>query len=381
MNRAGLSALLLTGLLSGAATAIVPAAPAAAPAVAQAPAAPPEAPAPEAPKAEAAKDLPKLTLYTSFDPQRLAPVFAEFQKAQGIAVQVESDQADLMLGRLLREGATTAADVALLPALTRAERAATAGLLVPVTVPDLDKAIPPAYRDAGGRWIAVTGFVRAVVTTGDKVKPGDIGRYEDLGKPALKGRLCLPPLGRLASRAFLATQMIPDPLAAEAWLKGVTANAVTLPPADGPALPDAEDRPLVQALLDGKCDAALIGSRTLARLADKGDDPLRPALDKLTVTFPVIGDGRGTPVEVVTIGATQATGRREAAVKLITFLTGDTGQRLLAEALWGYPLKPGTPLSNPVTRWGPFKADPTPLSALLPLLPQAAALAERVGGM
>ena len=375
MSRIVLSALLLTGLLSGTAAALVPASPA--PAVAQAPA---EAPAPEAPK-DSTKELPRLTLYTSFDPQRLAPVFAEFQKAQGIAVQIESDQADLMLGRLLREGATTAADVALLPTLTRAERAATAGLLVPVTIPDLDKAIPAAYRDAGGRWIAVTGFVRAAVSMGDKVKPGDIARYDDLGKPTLKGRLCLPPLGRLASRAFLATQMIPDPLAAETWLRGVTANAVTLPPSEGPSLPDAEDRPLVQALVDGKCDAALIGSRTLARLADKGDDPLRPALDKLTVTFPVIGDGRGTPVEVVTIGATQATGRREAAIKLITFLTGDTGQRLLAEALWGYPLKPGTPLSNPVTRWGPFKADPTPLSTLLPLLPQAAALAERVGGM
>lgn len=379
MSRTALSAFIVGGLLSATATAIVPATPA--PVVAQAPA---DGLAPEASKdapKDSAKDLPKLTLYTSFDPQRLTPVIAEFQKAHGIAVQVESDQADLMLGRLLREGATTAADVALLPTLTRAERAATAGLLVPVTIPDLDKAIPAAYRDAGGRWIAVTGFVRAVVTSGEKVKPAEVARYDDLGKPALKGRLCLPPLGRLASRAFLATQMIPDPVAAETWLKSVTANAVPLPPADGPMLADAEDRPLVQALLDGKCDAALIGSRTLARLADKGDDPLRPALDKLTVTFPIIGDGRGTPVDVVTIGATQATGRREAAVKLITFLTGDTGQRLLAEALWGYPLKPGTPLSNPVTRWGPFKADPTPLSALLPLLPQAAALAERVGGM
>lgn len=376
MNRAGLAALLLTGVLSGTAAAIVPTSPASAPAVAQAPATSPETPA-----ADATKDLPKLTLYTSFDPLRLAPVFAEFQKAQGIAVQVESEQADLILGRLLREGATTAADLTLLPSITRAERAATAGLLVPVTVPDLDKAIPPAYRDGAGRWTAVTGYVRAVVTSGDKVKPGDVGRYDDLGKPALKGRLCLPPLGRLSTRAFLAAQMIPDPLAAETWLKSVTANAVLLPPTDGPTPPDTEDRPLIQALIDGKCDAALIGSRTLARLADKGDDPLRPSLDKLTVTFPVIGEGRGTPVDVVTIGATQATGRREAAVKLISFLTGDTGQRLLAEALWGYPLKPGTPLSNPVTRWGPFKADPTPLSALLPLLPQAAALAERVGGM
>lgn len=338
------------------------------------------------PAAEGPKEPPRLTLYTAFDPQRLAPVFAEFQKASGIAVQVESDQADLILGRLLREGATTAADVVLFPTLTRAERAATAGLLVPVSLPDLDKAIPPAYRDAGGRWIAVTGFVRAAVGLGEKVKPGDITRYDDLAKPALKGRLCLPPLGRLASRSFLATQMIPDPLAAETWLKGVTANAVILPPTEGPVLPDAEDRPLVQALADNKCDVALIGSRTLAKLADRltqggTDDPLRPVLDKLTVSFPTLGEGRGTPVEIVAVGATQATGRREAAVKLIAYLTSDTGQRLLAEALWGYPLKPGTPLSNPVTRWGPFKADPTPLSALLPLLPQAAALAERVGGM
>ncbi|MFY8105406.1 MAG: extracellular solute-binding protein [Elstera sp.] len=340
-----------------------------------------QAPADPPPAAEPAKEAPRLTLYTPFDPQRLAPVLAEFQKASGITVQIETDQADLLLGRLLREGATTAADVVLLPTLTRAERAATAGLFVPVTIPDIDRAIPAAYRDPGGRWIAVTGFVRAAVGLAEKVKPSDLARYDDLAKPAYKGRLCLPPLGRLASRSFLATQMIPDPLAAETWLKGVTANAVALAPDTAAPVPDAEDRPLVQALVDGKCDVALIGSRTLARLADRGDDPLRPALDKLTVSFPTLGEGRGTPVEIVAIGATQATGRRESAVKLMSYLTSDTGQRLLAEALWGYPLKPGTPLSNPVTRWGPFKADPTPLSQLLPLLPQAAALADRVGGL
>lgn len=378
--RAALLGTLLTVSgtgVSGTAAAIVPAPQP--PAVAQAPAQPPGDPPAAVP--EPAKEAPRLTLYTSFDPQRLAPLLAEFLKASGIPVQVEMDQADLLLGRLLREGATTAADVVLLPTLTRAERAATAGLFVPVTVPDIDKAIPAAYRDPGGRWIAVTGFVRAAVGLAEKVKASDLTRYDDLAKPAYKGRLCLPPLGRLASRSFLATQMIPDPIAAETWLKGVTANAVTLTPDTAAPVPDAEDRPLVQALLDGKCDVALIGSRTLARLSDKGDDPLRPALDKLSVSFPTLGEGRGTPVDVVTIGATQATGRREAAVKLMAYLTSDTGQRLLAEALWGYPLKPGTPLSNPVTRWGPFKADPTPLAQLLPLLPQAAALADRVGGM
>ena len=48
-------------------------------------------------------------------------------------------------------------------------------------------------------------------------------------------------------------------------------------------------------------------------------------------------------------------------------------------AKWEAPIssiKPGVPLSNPVTRWGPFKADETPLSTLLPLLEQAGDLAD-----
>ena len=85
-------AALLGSLLavSTAAAAIVPAPPT--PTVAQA------QPPGEPPAAEPAKEPPRLTLYTSFDPQRLTPLLTEFQKSSGIQVQVEMDQADLLLG-------------------------------------------------------------------------------------------------------------------------------------------------------------------------------------------------------------------------------------------------------------------------------------------
>jgi iron(III) transport system substrate-binding protein len=370
--------------------------PAPAPAATPAPAASPTPPAPAAPRAaetaapttivappaapakpgEAPKPVQKVTLYSAFEPARLKPVFADFSKDSGITIELQSDMPDILLGRLLREGAATSADLILMPNLTRFDRAATAGLLQPRAVPALEEAVPPAYRDPSARWFGVASFARGVAYRTDKVKPGEIVHYEDLAKPQWKGRLCIPPIDRPGNRTLFASLVLHDgAVAAEQWIQAVGANAVALPPPEGKPEIDGDDRPLIRALGAGKCDAAMIGSRTLARLADRGDDKDKAILDQLAVVWPN-QDTSGTQVDIVGVALTGGADKREPALKVMAYLASDTGQRLLAEALWAYPIKPGVPLSNPVTRWGPFKADETPLSTLLPLLEQAADLAD-----
>jgi iron(III) transport system substrate-binding protein len=362
------------------AAAAVPA-PAAPPAASGAtPTAPAKPPAASAPPAAAdtapALPAPKVTLYTAFEPARLKPVFAEFTKESGITIAIVADLPDLMLGRLLREGAASSADLVLMPNLTRFDRAATAGLLQPLALPALEEAVPVAYRDPGARWFGVASFARGIAYRTDKVKPGEIVHYEDLAKPQWKGRLCVPPTNRPGNRALFASLILHDGLAAAtAWTQAVGDNAVPLPPPTGKPEIDGDDRPLIHALGSGKCDAAIIGSRTLARLADKGDDEDKAILDQLGVVWPN-QDKTGTQVDIVGVALVRAGDKRDEVLKFLTYLASDTGQRLLGEALWAYPIKPGVPLSNPVTRWGPFKADDTALSALLPTMEQAGDMAD-----
>lgn len=364
----------------GAPPAAAPAAPAA-PTPAPGPA-PAPAPTPPAPTPPAAAEKPSLTIYGSFDPARLKPVFADFTNATGIQIQIEANEPDLLLGRLLDEGAGTGADLVLLPNAARFDRAAVAGLLQPVAVPELERAIPAPYRDPGARWFAMALFARAIAYSSDKIKPGELQVYSDLVKPAYKGRVCLPGYSRPSNRALVAWMLYHlGPERTDNWVRGLALNGVSIPPDDSPVTKpqfDGDERPIVRALASGVCDAAIVGSRTLARLADRGDEGDKAALDKLGVVWPT-QDGHGTQIDIVGIGITSATRKRDEAAKLLAYLAGDTAQRLLAEALWALPAKGGVPLSNPVTRWGPFRADGTTLASFLPLLGDAGTLAERAG--
>ena len=86
----------------------------------------------------------------------------------------------------------------------------------------------------------------------------------------------------------------------------------------------------------------------------------------------------GTTMDGIGLALTsQSTHSREAA-EVATYLLGEPGQRLLAAALWSYPIIEGVPLSNPVARLGPFNPANTGLDRLIPLFDEAAAIANMV---
>jgi iron(III) transport system substrate-binding protein len=344
---------------------------------AAAPAAPVPPPAPqtvEPPVPAPPPPPPHVTIYTSFDPARLKTAFADFTKASGIDVAIESDEPDLLLGRLLTEGAGTPADLVLLPNLARFDRAATAGLFQPLSLPELERAVPAAYAT-------------------QRVKPGEIQSYQDLARPKWYGKVCLPTLSRLSNRTLVASIIHHmGPAATEVWARALILNGVRMPAeaSDDRAFPDGDDRALLKALASGTCDVAIISSRTVARLGDKGEQADKEALDKIGIVWPNQA-GWGTMIDIIGVGIPGMAGGNgtpvampsgdhgEAVVKALTYIASDTGQRLLAEAFWAYPIKPGVPLSNPVTRWGPFKADTTPLATFIPIISAAASLTDQVG--
>ncbi len=90
-------------------------------------------------------------------------------------------------------------------------------------------------------------------------------------------------------------------------------------------------------------------------------------------------DGRGTHVNISGAGVTASAEHEENAVRLIEFLTGDRAQRIYAEVVHEYPVKPGVPVSETVAAWGGFEADALALAALAENNAEAIRIADRAG--
>ncbi len=318
-----------------------------------------------------------VTIYTGLAEPELAPLGALMAREK-IPVRVVSIDDDRLIEQLAEDGPSGPADIVLLSGIDRLDRAVQAGVLQPFALPAVEQAVPPALRDPTAHWFGVAKIARVIVYAADRVKPGDVARYESLAAPAWSDRLCLAPAGRAENRGLLAAlvgRLGPD--GAEAWAKGVAENATLteVPMPSGPST--AVDRALVEAIAGGACDVALIGSRTMAWLAEPGKDAAQLRA-KVGFVWPDQGHG-GTHVDVIGAGIAAGSDRRDAVLHALALLVGDEGQRLIGQAFRAYPTKAEVPLTDALTRYGPFEAASTPLGTLLPLLPQARAIAERVG--
>ena len=339
----------------------------------------PPAPGP-APAAAPAPPPPKLTLYSSFDPARLAGLVAAITQSTGVELTLVIDDDDLLLGRLLHEGAKSPADIVLLRNGARFERAATAGLLQALKLPAVEQAVPAGFRDPGARWFGLASFARVLVYAPDRVKPGELASYDSPTAPTWRGRLCLPPPHHPGYRTLLAGIIQHHGVDyAEAWARGMLANAA--PPLDLPPpakrTPETVDRTLVDALDAKACDITLLDSRTLTRFTDPNNRTERSELDRIAAVWPN-QDSWGTQVDIIGAAMAAPSQQRETVQKVFEYLVSDAAQRALAEALYAYPIKGGVPLTDALTRWGPFKPDDTPLPEILSHLEDARTIAERV---
>ncbi len=329
--------------------------------------------------AQEAAPKQRLTLLSSFEAERLAPLMAQMQAEAGMEIKLEAADDDLILGRLAR-GAPV--DLVLMSNVARLELAASAGLFGKLTPPGAER-LPAVLREAEGRWAPIATVARPILIAQGKVKPGEIASYGDLAAPAWRGRVCLPQPSQPGLLLLLASMAHRRGVeAAQQWAAGAHANAVT-PNLTPPINPEAigalsEDIRLVEALASGVCDAAIISSRAIARLSDRPRDGDRAMLEKVGVVWPKADQG-GASIDIIGAALPLSGQRAEAATKLVGWLLSDTGQRLFAEAVYAYPARPGVPLSNPLTRWGPFEADRTPLTDISGKLDAAREIADGVG--
>jgi iron(III) transport system substrate-binding protein len=270
--------------------------------------------------------------------------FERFAKETGTDLRLRGGDASELYERLKTESKDTPADVLITVDAANLWRAQEAGLI--------------------DSWKPLTLRARTIMRSKERVPPGVVTTYEELGDPRWKGRLCLRSGTSEYNVSFVADRLAKDGRAAtERLLRGWMAND-----------PDilGSDTDVLRAIADGDCDVGLANSYYLGRELE--DDP----------DFPVALEwadqkGRGTHVNLSGLGVVRGSDQPETARKLIEFLREPRQQEVFAQNNHEFPVVEGARPSPEIARFGDFKRDPIDVAGSGEHLTEALNLMDEVG--
>ena len=310
----------------------------------------------------------EVNVYSHRLPELVQPLFDAFTAETGITVNVAAIDKG-MAERLVAEGDRSPADLVMTVDIARLQQVVDAGVTQAVTSDVLTANIPAEYRDPAGHWFGLTTRARIVYASKERVKDGEVTTYEALADPKWKGRICTRPgthdynLGLMA--AMIAHH---DEAYAKKWAAAVRDNLAHKP--------EGSDRDQVKSIWAGECDISL--GNTYYMGAMLADPEQTEWANSVRIIYPTFEDG-GTHVNVSGVAMTKAAPNREAALKLMEFLSSDEAQKIYAEINDEFPVKPGVERSELVKSWGEFTPDSLNLSDIARLRPTALKLMEEVG--
>ena len=278
-------------------------------------------------------------------------LYAQFTRRTGIKVNLLEGKDDELIQRLRSEGNASRADVLVLVDAARILRAQNAGLFRPVRSAALNGDVPANLRDPGGRWYGLTRRARPVMVNPALVKPSLIRTYGDLGRPELRGKLCLRNRASVYNQSLTADELVRrGKPATQQWLKAMVANVKQ------PFF--TSDIPMIRALGQGECGVAVANHYYLARLLQDPNAADRKLAARVKVVWPT-----PTHVNISAGGVTRQARHPEAATRLLAFLASPSSGEGYAAANNEYPLRGWG--NNPVLRsFGTFQPSPVSMAQL-----------------
>ena len=309
----------------------------------------------------------EVNVYSHRQPELIQPLIDAFTAESGIAVNIAFVDKG-MVERLVAEGKRTPADLVLTVDIARLSEVVNAGVTQPVDSAVLQANIPARYRDPGNQWFGLTSRARIIYASKDRVAAGEVTTYEDLADPKWKGRICTRSGTHDYNLALLGAVIAHDgEPAAKAWAEGVRAN-LARKPAGG-------DRDQVKAIWAGECDISLGNTYYMGEML--ADPEQAEWANSVRIVFPTFVEG-GTHMNISGVAMTKAAPNRDAALKLMEFLSSDEAQKIYAETNHEFPVKPGVPVSALVASWGSFTPDTLPMIDIAAKRPVALKIMEEI---
>ena len=311
------------------------------------------------------EDGPKLVVYNGRSHYGDEDVFADFEAATGIDVELRGGTGPELFERLSREGEDTPADVLITTDLANLWRAEEAGVLQGVTTPTLVANVPAEMHDDDGAWWALTTRLRVPMISTERVDPATVTSYESLGDPQFEGRTCLRTSANEYNQSLVA-----DMIAKRG--RDATEDLLLSWMDNDPDI-ITSDAELLAAIAAGDCDVGLTNHYYLGRaLLEDPDFPVAPA-------WPDQGpDGAGAHANVSGAGVVTWTDRKDDAVALIEYLTSAEAQEAFTVGS-EFAANPDVPPPAHIADWADVKTDPIAVNEAGPLLEDATQLMLDVG--
>lgn len=307
----------------------------------------------------------ELVVYSARNEQLIKPLFDAYTRATGTHIKFITDKEGPLLARLKAEGANTPADLLLTVDAGNLWMAASDGVLARVDSKLLSANIPAHLRDPDNRWFGLSVRARTLVYSTARVKPGDLSSYEALAEPEWKGRLCLRTSKKVYNQSLVAMMIARHGEAkTEQIVRGWVANLATEPISD--------DTKVMEAIAAGQCDVGIVNTYYYGRLMLKSPNtPIALYWPNQKTT--------GVHVNVSGAGVTSHAKHREAAIRLLEWLSSEQAQNLFADENLEYPVNPRTKPHATVAAWGAFKQDTINVSEAGRLQAAAVKLMDRAG--
>lgn len=309
----------------------------------------------------------EVNVYSLRQPELVQPLFDKFTEETGIAVNVAFVEKG-MVERLVSEGDRSPADLVMTVDIAKLSQVVEAGVTQPVTSDVLAANIPAEFRDPGNQWFGLTTRGRVVYASKDRVADGEVTSYEDLADPKWQGRICTRP-GTHDYNLGLMAAMIEhhDSDYAKEWATGLRANLAKKP--------EGNDRAQIKSIWAGECDISLGNTYYMGAMLN--DPEQVDWANSVRIVFPTF-EGDGTHMNVSGVAMTKAAPNKDAALKLMEFLSSDEAQAIYAETNYEFPVKPGVAKSELVASWGEFTPDSLNLMDVAKSRPEALKLMEEV---
>ena len=307
----------------------------------------------------------EIIVYSARKEHLIKRLFDTYTDNTGVPIRYVTDKAGPLLARLQAEGEHTPADILLTVDAGNLWHAAEQGVLASVDSPLLIKRVPAHLRDPENHWFGLSVRARTIVYSTERVKAGELSSYEGLADAHWKGRLCLRTSKKVYNQSLVAMMIARHgEQKTEQVVAGWVDNLATRP--------FSNDTKLMMAIAAGQCDVGIVNSYYFGRLQKKQPDV------KLALFWPSQREG-GVHVNVSGVAVTRFSKHRDAAIKLLEWLTSEEAQGMFAGLNMEYPVNPDVTPSPVVTAWGDFEADRQNLAIAGQLQGQAVMLMDRAG--
>jgi iron(III) transport system substrate-binding protein len=316
---------------------------------------------PSAPAADA------LTVYSGRSERLIKPVLDAFTANTGIQIELLSSGTTELVNRLKAEGDRTSADLFITNDAGSLELARAAGLLHPLNMREVERAIPAQFRASDNAWVGLSGRFWIIVYNTTMVKPDQLKSLLDLADPKWKDKIAIPNSGSEYLQAGVSViRATYGDEKTKQFLQGIKTNA------DNQVYQKSSQ--IVDAVAKGQVPLGIVNHYYIYRhLAAQPGAPIAALMPDQQE------GGMGAIMNVAGVGVIKSTKHLDNAKLLVEFLVAQAGQRLFAELDKEYPLHQDVKADPALVDRKSFRAALVPLSKLAELREPTLTLIEQVG--